>query len=86
MTAPDDDLLLIAAAGALIGAWWYWRGRPAPAPLIVPSILVNAAPKDFFNPASDQSLWYRGANAVVPQLPGATKDDTLGTWLYNITH
>ena len=41
---------------------------------------------DSVKPTNDNNVIYQGANAVVHQLPGADSSDTLGTWLYNITH
>lgn len=45
----------------------------------------NALPEGA-KPTSDKNVIYSGANAVVRTLPGASNDETLGTWLYNITH
>jgi hypothetical protein len=36
------------------------------------------------NPVSDQNIFYRGANAVLQVF--TETGDTLGTWLYNVTH
>lgn len=37
-------------------------------------------------PSSDKNIVYQGANKIVQALPGSSNDETLGTWLYSITH
>lgn len=59
----------------------WWSNRAVDAYRTLPSEVPIAV-----NPASDKNLVYEGVNAIVRRLPGATKEDTLGTWLYNVTH
>jgi len=59
----------------------WWSNRAVDAYHKLPSEVPKVV-----NPASDQNIVYQGVNAVVRKLPGASNDDTLGTWLYNITH
>lgn len=56
------------------------------APMFSPLWWMNNAYEavPYVNPASDQNLAYQGANKIVQALPGASNDETLGTWLYGI--
>jgi hypothetical protein len=58
----------LAAAGCL--AWWAYTKRAQIAAAV--------------NPVSDKNLAYQAANSVVQNLPGANKEDTLGTWIAGI--
>lgn len=57
--------------------WWTNRVQDA----------YNALPAQVpaqVNPASDQNIIYQGVNSLVQKLPGASNDETLGTYLYGL--
>jgi hypothetical protein len=42
--------------------------------------------REKFNPASDRNAIYQGANNLVRMLPGTSRDETLGTWIWGIVN
>jgi hypothetical protein len=57
----------------------WWTNQIQDAYTALPSEVPAAV-----NPASDQNIIYQGVNSLVQKLPGASKDETLGTYLYGL--
>jgi hypothetical protein len=78
-----DLLIKLGIAAALLGAvaWGISRAARA-AGAWMPDL--SGLDLEVMNPASDQNLIYRGTSGVVSAVTG--RDETLGTWLYGLTH
>lgn len=99
MKLSRDDLILYAGAAGLAFIAWklYTRGiggavKDATAGVIggVFDAVGGAAEgayealPDAVKPSSDKNLATRVVNAGVRALPGTSRDETLGTWLYGL--
>jgi len=70
--------LALGLVGAAVVAFVAYRAAAA-APA------AAAAVGRAIDPTSDQNVFYRGAGAVVGVVTGS-QDETLGGWLYDLTH
>lgn len=41
---------------------------------------------DWADPVSDKNLVYQTESKIIQLLPGSSRDETLGTWIYGLTH
>lgn len=101
MKLSRDDLILYGAAAALAFLAWKvaTRGVAGATSDIVSGMVggvfdaaggviggAYTALPDPIKPSSDRNIVYQAASLPVRMLPGSSSDETLGTWLYNITH